>query len=90
MVKSYENYEFGFSWGVITSYQSNSILVDDKEINERFKVKNGLAVVPALEDVIIWDIKKGEEVLRWSDFDCKSETTSIKRNLANKYMFGVG
>ncbi|EMR11736.1 hypothetical protein PNEG_00170 [Pneumocystis murina B123] len=90
MVKSYENYEFGFSWGIIASYLSNSVLVDDKEISEKFKAKNGLAIVPALEDVIIWDIKKGEEVLRWSDFDCKVETTSIKRNMADKYMFAVG
>ncbi|KAG5513533.1 hypothetical protein PMAC_000965 [Pneumocystis sp. 'macacae'] len=90
MVQSYENYEFGFSWGIIVSYQSNSVFIDDKEINELFKAKNGLAVVPALEDVIIWDVKKGEEVFRWRDIDVKAETTVIKQNKADKLMFAVG
>ncbi|KAG4305834.1 hypothetical protein PORY_000744 [Pneumocystis oryctolagi] len=90
MVRSYKNYEFGFSWGIIASYLSNSVFIDDKETNELFKAKNGLAVVPALEDVIIWDIKKGEEVLRWRDTDGKAETTVIKRNMGNKLMFAAG
>ncbi|KAG4303529.1 hypothetical protein PCK1_000047 [Pneumocystis canis] len=90
MVRSYKNYEFGFFWGVISSYLSNSVFVDDKEINEQFKTKNGLAIVPALEDVIIWDVKKGEEVLRWHDNDGKAETTVIKRNMTNKQIFAVG
>ncbi|CCJ29087.1 unnamed protein product, partial [Pneumocystis jirovecii] len=90
MVRSYENYEFGFSWGIIVSYQSNSVFIDDKEINELFKAKSGLAVVPALEDVIIWDVKKGEKVFRWRDADGKAETTVIKQNKANKFMFAVG
>ena len=49
MVKSYLRYEPYKTFGVITSALSNVVFSGD----------NKLAVAPALEDVTLWDLKKG-------------------------------
>jgi len=50
----------------------------------------GKAYVGANEDVLCWDIKKGELLRRWHDVDCKSEVTSIARCEAQEGLFAVG
>lgn len=50
MVKSYLRHGPTEAFGVITSSSSNA-LFDGKR-----------AYVPALEDVLVWDVKKGEQV----------------------------
>lgn len=49
MVKSYLRYEPCKTFGVITSSLSNAVFSGDDK----------LAIAPALEDVAIWDLKKG-------------------------------
>ena len=49
MVKSYLRYEPYKTFGVITSTLSNVVFSGDGK----------LAIAPALEDVALWDLKKG-------------------------------
>jgi U3 small nucleolar RNA-associated protein 12 len=49
MVKSYQRYEQTASFGIINSFESNAVYDSDGMI----------AVTPALEDVVLWDIRKG-------------------------------
>lgn len=85
MVRSYNRYELDSVFGVIVSAQSNSIYAPDTTSKG-----SGRAVVPALEQVQIWDVKKGERLLRWSDRDCKAEVTQIARSSADTDIFAVG
>ncbi|KAF9975830.1 hypothetical protein BGZ73_000371 [Actinomortierella ambigua] len=79
MVKAYQRYVPKTTFGVIASGQSN-IIYD----------KNGKHVVsPALEDVVIWDVKKGEQVGKWHDSDNKAEVTAIARSPSNDH-YAVG
>ncbi|KAG0235990.1 hypothetical protein BGW41_000577, partial [Actinomortierella wolfii] len=79
MVKAYQRYVPKTTFGVIASGQSN-IIYD----------KNGKHVLsPALEDVVIWDVKKGEQVGKWHDSDNKAEVTSIARS-PSKDQYAVG
>lgn len=54
MVKAYLRYEPLATFGVIASTQSNIVCDHTGKI----------AVTPALEEVILWDLKKGSEVLK--------------------------
>lgn len=56
MVKSYDRWGPTQAFGIVCSAGANSIY-DGK-----------LAYVPALEDVLVWDVKKGQmvSVSRWS------------------------
>ncbi|KAI8983108.1 WD40-repeat-containing domain protein [Pilobolus umbonatus] len=79
MVKAYLRYEAAASFGVIASTQSN-LLYDHT---------GKLAVSPALEDVIIWDLKKGIQAEKWHESGNKAEVTCIARSPNNKD-FAVG
>ncbi|KAL1919761.1 uncharacterized protein VTP21DRAFT_1692 [Calcarisporiella thermophila] len=74
MVKAYLRYEQRASFGVVTSGRSNVV----HDANGR------LAVAPALEDVVLWDLKKGTLIGRWHDADNKAEVTCIARSPNNK------
>lgn len=52
MVKSYLRFEPWKTLGVVASPSSNAVLSGEGK----------LAVAPALEDVILWDLKKGLQV----------------------------
>ncbi|KAJ3031686.1 UNVERIFIED_CONTAM: hypothetical protein HDU68_001203 [Siphonaria sp. JEL0065] len=47
------------------------------------------AVVPALENAAVWDLRKGELFATWEDIDNSSEVTCIERNPAGD-KFAVG
>ena len=51
---------------------------------------NGRAVVGANEDVLVWDIKKGELLSRWTVRDNNAQVTVITRNQADPDVFAVG
>ncbi|OLL22856.1 putative WD repeat-containing protein [Neolecta irregularis DAH-3] len=90
MVKSYLRYESATVFGLITSSQSNSVYASDRISSTNKKAVGGWAIVPALEQIIVWDVKKGEEVMRFSEVDCKAEVTQIARNPAQSNVFAVG
>ncbi|CAG8512706.1 7541_t:CDS:10 [Ambispora leptoticha] len=79
MVKSYLRYEPLKTFGIISSWLSN-IVYDDT---------GKLAISPALEDVIVWDLKKGIKIGCWHDADNKSEVTVIQKS-PNKVDYAVG
>ncbi|CCG81673.1 WD domain protein [Taphrina deformans PYCC 5710] len=85
MVRSYNRYELDSVFGVIASVQANSIFVPDSKSKGA-----GRAVVPALEQVLVWDVKKGEKILSWGDRDAKSEVTQIAQSPADTDIFAVG
>ncbi|KAJ2263795.1 beta transducin [Coemansia sp. RSA 376] len=70
MVKSYLRYEARSVFGVIASPTGNAV----------FDHSGKFSITAALESVIVWDIKKGTQVARWSDSDNKAEVTCISRS----------
>ncbi|KAJ2343290.1 beta transducin, partial [Coemansia sp. RSA 2618] len=70
MVKSYLRYEAQSMFGVIASAGGNAV----------FDHSGRLSITPALDSVIVWDIKKGTQVARWSDSDNTAEVTCIARS----------
>ncbi|CAO3565668.1 unnamed protein product [Mortierella alpina] len=70
MVKAYQRYTPRTIFGVVASGNSNII----------YDAEGKYAVSPALEDISIWDLKKGELVGTWHDSDNRSEVTCIARS----------
>ncbi|OLY84024.1 WD repeat-containing protein 3 [Smittium mucronatum] len=70
MVKAYQRYEAEKNFGVICSPSSNSV----------YSLDGKYAISPALQDVMVWDLKKGQLYERWSDFDNNSHVTCITRS----------
>ncbi|KAJ1981801.1 beta transducin [Dimargaris xerosporica] len=70
MGKTYLRYELRDSYGVVASYLSNGV----------FNASGRLAVVPALERVKVWDLKRGTQVATWEESDNKHEVTCIARS----------
>lgn len=50
----------------------------------------GTAIVGANEEVLSWDIKKGELLSRWRDKNCNAEVTVIARSEADGDIYAVG
>lgn len=50
----------------------------------------GRAIVGANEEILCWDIKKGELLSRWKDSNCNAEVTVIARSDADPDIFAVG
>ncbi|KZW04132.1 WD-repeat-containing protein [Exidia glandulosa HHB12029] len=67
MVKSYLRHGPTQAFGLICSAGANSAF-DGK-----------LAYVPALEDVLVWDIKKGQMMAMWHETGHRAEVTCIRR-----------
>src|SRR5690606_11395991 len=47
-------------------------------------------IVGANEEVLCWDIKKGELLHRWRDPDCKAQVTAIAQSKTDEDVFAVG
>ncbi|KAF3933964.1 Beta-TrCP [Dactylella cylindrospora] len=91
MVKSYARFGQSRSFGVIASATSNIIWTPDTSSSTSSRnTSAGLAIVPANEEVLTWDVKKGELVARWRDSNCKSEVTCIKQSKTDEDIFAVG
>ncbi|PSR88958.1 WD domain-containing protein [Coniella lustricola] len=86
MVKSYLKYEHSKSFGLIASSSSNIIWASQNKST----TGAGHAVVAANEEVLCWDIKKGELVSRWRDETCKAQVTAIAQSKVDKDVFAVG
>ncbi|KAI0125734.1 WD domain-containing protein [Xylariales sp. AK1849] len=86
MVKSYLKYEHAKSFGLVTSSTSNIVWAP----NDRSSTSAGQAVVAANEEVITWDIKKGELLSRWRDGNCSAQVTAIAQSKTDKDVYAVG
>ncbi|KAJ9669232.1 beta transducin [Coniosporium apollinis] len=87
MVKSYVKYEQSQTFGVITSASSNVVWTADGAASS---TGAGRAYVGAVEEVLCWDVKKGELLSRWRDNNCSAEVTAIARSQADPDIFAVG
>ncbi|KAJ3723082.1 WD40-repeat-containing domain protein [Lentinula raphanica] len=77
MVQSYLRHGPTQAFGLVCSSSSNSVY-DGK-----------LAYVPALEDVLVWDVKKGQMLAMWHETGHRAEVTCIIRS-PKKDQFAVG
>ena len=50
----------------------------------------GHAFVGACEQVLCWDVKKGELLSRWRDSKCNAEVTVIERSAVDPDVYAVG
>ncbi|KAF8640072.1 hypothetical protein AX17_001313 [Amanita inopinata Kibby_2008] len=77
MVQSYQRHGPTQAFGLVCSSSSNSLY-------------NGrLAYVPALEDVLVWDVKKGHMLAMWHETNHRAEVTCILQ-APQKDVFAVG
>lgn len=77
MVRTYLRHGPTQAFGVICSASSNSVY-DGKR-----------AYVPALEDVLVWDVKKGQQLAMWHETGHRSEVTCIVQS-PQPDIFAVG
>ncbi|KAL9103431.1 MAG: hypothetical protein Q9163_001533 [Psora crenata] len=92
MVKSYLKYAHSKTFGLITSPSSNAVWCPDADARNATLRSSGAgrAVVGADEEVMCWDIKKGEPVSSWKDRACSAEVTVIARSDADPDIYAVG
>ncbi|KAF2084004.1 WD40 repeat-like protein [Saccharata proteae CBS 121410] len=87
MVKSYVKYEHSHTFGVVNSASSNVVWTSDGATRN---TGAGHAYVGANEEVLCWDVKKGELLSRWHDRACKAEVTAIAQSKTDPDVFAVG
>ncbi|KAL1992487.1 hypothetical protein VTN49DRAFT_4519 [Thermomyces lanuginosus] len=91
MVKSYLKFEHSKTFGLVASSSSNAIWVPDEDgSGTKRNTGAGRAIVGANEEVLCWDIKKGELLHRWRDPDCKAQVTAIAQSKTDEDVFAVG
>ncbi|KAL2153899.1 hypothetical protein VTH82DRAFT_2575 [Thermothelomyces myriococcoides] len=86
MVKSYLKFEPSKSFGVVVSSNSNIVWTSRGKAG----TGAGQAIVAANEEVLVWDIKKGELLSRWRDENCKANVTAIAQSRTDPDVFAVG
>ncbi|KAF8477012.1 WD40-repeat-containing domain protein [Kalaharituber pfeilii] len=89
MVKSYLRYEHLKTFGVVASPTANPVWAPSSSSTTRH-TSAGAAVVPANEEVLVWDIKSGELLSRWKDDNCKAEVTIVTQSKTDNDVFAVG
>ncbi|KAK4692426.1 U3 small nucleolar RNA-associated protein 12, partial [Lecanoromycetidae sp. Uapishka_2] len=92
MVKSYLKYEHSKTFGLIASASSNVIWCRDENDGHTTLRSSGAgrAIIGADEEVLCWDVKKGELLSRWKDAACSAEVTVIVRSDADPDLYAVG
>ncbi|KLJ05898.1 hypothetical protein EMPG_10680 [Blastomyces silverae] len=91
MVKSYLKFEPSKTFGLITASSSNAVWIPDEDVSaETRRTGAGRAVVGAGEEVICWDLKKGELLNKWRDVDCSAQVTAISQSKTDQDIFAVG
>ncbi|EEQ32939.1 beta transducin [Microsporum canis] len=91
MVKSYLKFEASKTFGLVTSASANAVwLKDEKTPGSTRKSGAGRAVVGAGENVLCWDIKKGDLLSKWRDPKCQAQVTAIAQSKTDEDLFAVG
>ncbi|GAC97102.1 hypothetical protein PHSY_004686 [Pseudozyma hubeiensis SY62] len=80
MVRSYLRHEPTSAFGLICSASANSILDPDTKT----------AFVPALEDVLVWDVRRGTLLATWHEIGHRSKVTALARSPTDPDTFAVG
>lgn len=79
-------YEHAKSFGIVATGTSNIVWTS----KDRTGTSAGQAVVAANEEVLCWDIKKGELLGRWRDERCTVSVSAIVQSKTDKDVFAVG
>lgn len=92
MVKSYSKYEQTDAFGVVATATSNMLWTPDGLVQPGSSrhAGAGRAYAAANEEVLCWDVKKGELLSRWRDNTCTEEVTVICRSDIDQDVFAVG
>ncbi|CZR50545.1 probable DIP2-Dom34p-interacting protein [Phialocephala subalpina] len=91
MVKSYLRYEHSKTFGLVNSSTSNVVWSASPLGSGSLRgTGSGRAITAANEEVLCWDIKKGELISRWRDNNCKSQVTAIAQSKTDEDIFAVG
>ncbi|CAN9203098.1 unnamed protein product [Alternaria alternata] len=92
MVKSYSKYEQTDAFGVVATATSNIIWTPEglTQPGSSRSAGAGRAYAAANEEVLCWDVKKGELMSRWRDNTCTEEVTVICRSEVDPDVFAVG
>ncbi|KAK3330816.1 hypothetical protein B0H66DRAFT_635806 [Apodospora peruviana] len=89
MVKSYLKFEPSKSFGLVATGTSNLVWSPSKEKAGK-ATGAGHAIVAANEEVLTWDIKKGELLSRWRDENCKAQVTAICQSKTDPDVYAIG
>ncbi|KAI9679899.1 MAG: hypothetical protein M1817_004914 [Caeruleum heppii] len=92
MVKSYLKYEHSSTFATINTATANTVWVSDQD-GGNTSIRStgaGRAVVPANEEVLCWDLKKGELLSRWADRECRAQVSAIAQSRGDPDIFAVG
>jgi U3 small nucleolar RNA-associated protein 12 len=87
MVKTYSGYELSQTFGLVTSVLSRIVSVASAGPRASGP---GLAVVGANEEVLTWDVKKGDLVARWRDPTSNAQVSAICRSKVDPDVYAVG
>ncbi|KAJ5280512.1 Small-subunit processome Utp12 [Penicillium angulare] len=91
MVKSYFKFEHSNTFGLVASASSNAVWAKDEQIaGAARQTGSGRAIVGASEEVLCWDVKKGELLGRWRDSACKVPVTVVTQSKTDEDIFAVG
>ncbi|KAF2187790.1 F-box/WD repeat-containing protein pof1 [Zopfia rhizophila CBS 207.26] len=92
MVRSYSKYEQSDAFGVVVSATSNIVWTSEgvTQPGSSRPAGAGRAYAAANEEVLCWDVKKGEILSRWRDSSCTDEVTAIRRSDIDPDVFAVG
>ncbi|KAF2682684.1 WD40 repeat-like protein [Lentithecium fluviatile CBS 122367] len=92
MVRSYTKYEQTDTFGVVATATSNIVWTSEgvSQPGSSRPPGAGRAYAAANEEVLCWDVKKGELLSRWRDSSCTEEVTVICRNEVDPDVFAVG
>mmetsp|Transcript_10062 Transcript_10062/g.42315 ORF Transcript_10062/g.42315 Transcript_10062/m.42315 type:complete len:919 (-) Transcript_10062:22-2778(-) len=80
MVKAYLRYQFDKSFGVVAGVRCGSeVLEKGEELRRRYGNRVNLAVSPAVETVLVWNLRSGSEVARFVNDGAREagEVTSL-------------
>ncbi|RDW78151.1 WD40 repeat-like protein [Coleophoma crateriformis] len=90
MVKSYLKYEHSKTFGLVNSSSANVVWSADGTSSSSKSTGSGRAITAANEEVLCWDIRKGELISRWRDETCKSQVTAIAQSKTDPDIYAVG
>ncbi|KAF2132567.1 WD40 repeat-like protein [Dothidotthia symphoricarpi CBS 119687] len=92
MVRQYSKFEQTDAFGVVATATSNIVWTSEgaTQPGSTRAAGAGRAYAAANEEVLCWDVKKGELLSRWRDSTCTEEVTVICRSEVDQDVFAVG
>ena len=91
-IDGFRKFEPSKTFGLITSAFSNVVWSEHEDVQATAQRSSGggRAIVGANEEILCWDLKKGELQSRWKDDSCSAEVTVIARSAADPDIYAAG